>query len=510
MGGVRVVDAAGAAARDAEAIAAGIPSRALMQRAAAAAAGEIARRYAGVVRRGVAIYAGPGNNGGDAWAVARALAASGVPVRVASAAEPRTDDARFERELASHIPGDDGNGAPPLVVDGLLGTGARGEPRGEIAVAIERLERAREAGATVVSLDMPSGVDASTGGGGLAVHADLTLTFGTMKRGLLVARARAGRIAVLDIGLLPGADADASPTLVAAEWVRSATPPIPPDAHKGTRKRLVIVGGAPGMAGAAALAAQAALRSGIGMVRVLVAPESVGAAQCVVPEAVAHAWPEDDDAAHHVTADWADCLLIGPGLGDTTAARALVERLLRVWNGPTVLDADALNVFRGQLPLLGQLLAGRPALLTPHPAEAARLVNGEVSDVLARRFDLPSEMARSVRGAVLLKGIPTVIASPDGRSLVSAAGSAALAAAGSGDVLGGIAATLLAQGCDPTEAGAAAAWAHGRAGELAGRGGVRGATLADVLREVPTVWREPADPPAYPVLVELESAGAEA
>jgi NAD(P)H-hydrate repair Nnr-like enzyme with NAD(P)H-hydrate dehydratase domain len=202
----------------------------------------------------------------------------------------------------------------------------------------------------------------------------------------------------------------------------------------------------------------------------------------------------------------------------------MVERLLGSWRGPVVLDADALNVFSGQANRLGKLLAGRPALLTPHVMEFARLSGLDVSEVLERRFDVGESLARATGAAVLLKGVPTVVTAPDGARLVSAAGTPALAAAGSGDLLGGIAATLLAQMDDPLVAGAAAAWVHGRAAEIAqwGRGrpgerrgrsagsevaGARGVTLADIERAIARVWREDVPAFTYPVLAELPAVG---
>ena len=502
---ISITNARESAARDAAAIAQGVPSRALMQRAGAAAAGEIARRFGDALAHGVLVHAGPGNNGGDGWVVARCLAASGVQVHVVAAADPTTDDARAERALAQPVVD---AARPPnarVVVDALLGTGAGGAPRGAIADAIRDIAAARAAGASVVALDLPTGVDADAGRADGAVRADLTLTFGTMKRGLLIARGNAGRIVLLDIGL-PRVDAG-TPTLVTPAWVARTVPPIPADAHKGVRRKLVIVGGQLGMAGAAIFAARAAMRSGIGMVRVVVARECVPIVQAAAPHAIARAWPgeqpEDvDDAINR----WADGVLIGPGLGDSPQSRALVERVLRAWRGPVVVDADGLNVFKGEASTLGALLAGRPALLTPHVMEFARLSGADPQQVLARRFEIGGELARVAHAAVLLKGVPTVVADANGRRLVSAAGTPALAAAGSGDLLAGIAATLLTQLGDGLDAGAAAAWVHGRAAELASAGrGPRGVTLDDVERAIGAVWPDIADTPPtrYPVLCEL-------
>src|SRR5688500_3303212 len=264
-----------------------------MQRAGAAAAAEIAARFGGRLAAGVHIFAGPGNNGGDAWVVAGALAAAGVRVRVTQVGETRSDDARAEREHAAPLVEQDGEGGGErVVVDGLLGTGSSGAPRGAVAAAIARIAARRASGGVVVALDVPSGVDATSGADADAVAADVTLTFGTMKRGLLVARGRAGRIVVLDIGLgRHAAIDDGAPLLADDEWVAARIPPIAADAHKGTRGRIVVVGGAAGMAGAVVHAAHAAGRSGVGLVRLLVASESVPVVQAAAHHAMAYPWP---------------------------------------------------------------------------------------------------------------------------------------------------------------------------------------------------------------------------
>ncbi len=386
----------------------------------------------------------------------------------------------------------------------MLGIGAEGPPRGALAAAIERIAARRAAGALVVALDVPSGVG-DRGAADGAVVADLTLTFGAPKRGLLVARAHAGTIVVLDVGFVAPADSDA-PRLVHDAWVRAHVPPIAADAHKGTRRKLAILGGAPGMAGAAVLAGRAAIASGVGMVRLVVPAASIPAVQAAMPEALATPWPSGDDEFAERVAGWADALVVGPGLGLDDAAGALLERALAAWRGPLLLDADALTAFAGRAEELGERLGGRPALLTPHPAEFARLAGDSLDEVLAHRFDVGAALAARTRAAVLLKGTPTVVSATDGRRLVSATGSATLAAAGSGDLLAGIAGTLLAQMGDATDAGACAAYVHGLAANLAdgfGARGPRGTTLADVLAALPQAWlaRPHADP--YPTLLTL-------
>ena len=520
---VRVVTSSESAARDASALAAGVPSRALMQRAGAAAAGEIALRFHDRLAGGVLVLAGPGNNGGDAWVVARALAAVGTKVRVVEPVPAKTADAIAERGLAlgtpnlrhTELPTGSLDGGEAIVVDGLLGTGANGAPRAALADAIDRLSRLRSRGAVVVALDLPSGVDASTGATpGPVVGADLTVAFGTIKRGHLAARDDCGAIVAVDIGLGRHVDlADGAPELVDERWVGSTLPSFPADAHKGTRKKLAIVGGAGGMAGAAVLAARAAMRSGAGMVKLVVARESLPAVQEAEPGALAAGWPVDDAAFERDILSWADAVVVGPGLGRDASSRALLERLLRAWTGPTLLDADAITLFEGRVPDLAALIGDRAALLTPHAVEFARLAAINADDVLARRFDIASDTASALGATVLLKGVPTVITANDGRRLVSAAGTPALATGGSGDLLSGIAGTLLAQLGDPFIAGAIGAWVHGRAAERVPSSGgdrVRGIALDDVVAELRDAWTFDMRPLRYPVLVELPAVGGRA
>ena len=506
---VRVTSAAQSVAREQAAFAAGVESYALMRAAGEATAACMLERVPSVRDRGALIVAGTGNNGGDAWVVAGALARAGCPVRVEALGEPKSNDAqRARRESLADQARAAVPEAPAVVVDGVLGTGSRGEATGEAAQAIARINEWGARGAQVVAVDVPSGLDATTGGGGTMVRADLTCTYGTLKRGLLLRRDEAGEIRVLDIGLGAHAELDdRAPRLVDADWVRRAIPPIPSDAHKGVRRRLAIVGGGDGMAGAPMLAARGALRSGIGMVQLLVNPTNVPVVQAALPETMAARWPvtgEDQDRVLR----WAHVLLLGPGLGRTAMTRALVERLLVAWRGPVLLDADALNVFEGEPRTLGTLLGARPAIVTPHPVEAGRLLRLPVATVLERRFEVGAELAKTLGATVLLKGPPTIVSAPDGRVAVSASGTPTLGTAGSGDVLSGIAATLLGQTADPFAAATSAAWIHGRAGERAAEvGSVRGSSLSDVILALREVWALQDAIPVAPVLATLPAVG---
>ena len=506
---VRVVTAEQGMAREAAAIAAGTESYELMRAAGRNTAAALIRRFPEVRSAGAVVFAGTGNNGGDAWVVAGSLARAGCPVSVDSLGEPKSEDARHARDDAQPMLDVVSRAErPALVIDGLLGTGVKGDASGAAAEAVVRIRDRRARGAVVVSLDVPSGLDSTTGAGGVVVRADLTCTYGTVKRGLLLRRDEAGEILVIDIGL--GAHAalvDGAPMLVDEAWVRESVPPIPSDAHKGVRRRLAIVGGGDGMAGAPMLAARGALRSGIGMVQLLVANVNVPVVQSALPETMAARWPvtaEDQDRV----LGWAHVLLLGPGLGRTAMTRALVERLLVSWRGPVVLDADALNVFAGEPRQLASLLGARRAIVTPHPVEAARLLRMEPQEVIERRFEVGAELAKTLGATVLLKGPPSVISTPDGRVAVSASGSPTLGTAGSGDVLGGIVATLLAQTLDPFAAATSGAWVHGRAGEIAAHGGsVRGSSLEDIVLALRQAWALDAPRMESPVLGMLPAVG---
>ena len=494
-----VVTADGARTLDARTIATLPDSYTLMHRAATVAAECLHARP----DRSAAVYVGTGNNGGDGWLIAGMLRARGWNVSVHAVGEPKTDDARRARSDAER----GGAFAPPagtesLVLDAILGTGATGAPRGGAATAIAALRESRSANVegTLVAIDIASGLDASTGDDHGAVPADLTLTFGSVKRGHLLRRDITGELLLLDIALV---DADAgTPRLVAASDVRAWLPSMQPDAYKGTRGRLAIVGAAAGMAGAVILAARGAHASGVGMVRADVAGASMLALQIAAPFATVHAWHDTDWST--IDAAWPDAMVIGPGLdGAASYVRDRVLALLHAYAGPVVLDAGALTAFGASSriddgegnddaesdPLLSlrHALRGRQALLTPHVGEYHALRRSRAP---LARFDDPGALARALDATVLLKGVPTVIASPDGACAVSATGTPALAMGGTGDLLAGMAGALLAQGMSALHAGASAAWVHGTAAERATRahGGWRGLTMDLLLHEVTNVW----------------------
>lgn len=491
---VRVVNAEESGALDAVTIASGVPSRALMRAAAFNTASLLCARFPERLRHGVTIFTGPGNNGGDGWALATALDAVGVTVTVREVVAARTHDALAEREIARRLTAEDFQ-LRRVIVDAMLGTGSTGELRGAILQAAAEIRMARLNGAMVISLDLPSGVDATLGAQHESVVADFTVSFGSCKRGALISRAACGEIAVIEIGL--GVQSEGLPTLADEAFVRANTPRIAPDAHKGTRKSVAVVAGAENMGGAAILAATGALRSGVGLVKVVTDPQNIPPVHARLPEALVAPLAEAESAI----TDWADAVLVGPGLGRGDEMRSFIRSMLAKWRGSVVVDADALNAFDGDVDALRDVLRGRAAIITPHPGEMSRLLECDVQNVLDNRFDVGLELAQRIGATVLLKGTPTVVSTPDGRRFVVASGTAALATGGSGDALGGMVVTLLAQGCEPVVAATCGAWVHGRAAELTP--GVRGYRLMDVLNRLPQAWSLDVEPLFYPVLASL-------
>jgi ADP-dependent NAD(P)H-hydrate dehydratase / NAD(P)H-hydrate epimerase len=525
---VRVAGAAEAAECERATIAAGTPASELMERAGMAAATEMLALAVDVDT--VTVVTGPGNNGGDGWVVARELARTGLNVSVVESSPPKTKEAELAKKSALQqrtrpVQLADGIGDGQIIVDALLGTGASGAPRGRIGDLVTGINAAQMKGAQVFSLDIPTGIDADLGATDLAVQATHTLTFGLIKRGALISRDRCGSIVALEIGLKAD-DADHLPLLIDAEWAHERVPPIRFDAHKGTRGRIVVFGGGEGMAGAAILTGTGALRSGAGLVHLVVHPSCVDAVHAGLPEAIVSAWPDSASMLSSIM-EKANAVAIGPGLGKGAHARDLVERVLLCGQSPAVVDADALNAFTDDAHSLAALLRGRPTVITPHPAELARILGTQTSSIVRGRFDIGADFARESGAAVLLKGAPTVVFAPSGARYVSASGTAALATGGSGDVLAGIAATLLAHrlltgrgkrtrlntpargraldekiGANRiAELAATAAFFHGRAAELCGP--VRGTTLSDILQWLHFAWNEKVPVERRGVMIRL-------
>ncbi len=470
-----------------------------MQNAGAACAIVIANLFRTAPGNGVEVLAGPGNNGGDGWIVAAELARLSVPVRVVEVLPPKTADAIAAKKRSgdAHISGFSGN--PSIVVDALLGTGSKGSPNGDIATALTALANAKRSGAEVVALDLPTGLNATSGEVSDAVPASLTLTFGALKRGHLISRGVCGEIQVLDIGLGKwGEPADRECVLADSDWAFERIPALRADAHKGTRKRLAIIAGDAGMAGAAILAGKAALRSGIGLLHLVVARENRDAVHAAVPAALVSTHDELLREPGEILGK-ADAIVLGPGLHPENARKFLA--VLPASGTPLVIDAGGLTAIAVDLNAGRKLFRGREVVLTPHPAEMGRLTTRSTEDVLVNRFEIGLDLARKVGATVLLKGTPTVISSSAGQTMASATGTPALATGGSGDLLSGVIGTLLAHTGKGFDSAVCGAWVHGRAAEICGTS--RGITLEDILFAMPAAWRVISASPTPPVLTSL-------
>ena len=509
---MRLVGAAEMRAIDEAAIRAlGIPGLRLMEAAGAA----VAAHAALLAPRGrVVLACGAGNNGGDGWVAARLLHAAGREVLAVSLA-PRDrlrGDARAAREAAeaAGVPVREAAGAAALdagpgelLVDAILGTGLGRPPEGLAAAAIRRIGELRRAGARVLAVDLPSGLDADTGRPpGDCVRADRTVTFAFPKRGLLLfpGAELAGEVAVADIGI-PAEAAARVPVgceLLEEEEARALVPPRPPDAHKGHAGRLLVIAGSPGKTGAAGLALAGALRGGAGLVTLAAREEVLALALSGRPEAMSlplHGHgplgPGDLEpllsAAREV-----DALVVGPGIPRGPETGALLRALLAGAGRPAVIDADALNALAAARAEGGVAGLPSPAVLTPHPGEMARLCGLPVEAVQADRVGLAARQAAAWGCTVVLKGARTVVAGAAGPPAVIPTGNAGLATGGTGDVLAGLAGALLAGGIAARDAARAAAWVHGRAGDLAarrlGQRGLLASDLADALGEVWASW----------------------
>ncbi len=478
-----------------------IPTRVLMEAAGRAVAHIIAHEYPGVLTRGALVVAGAGNNGGDGWVTARALHAGGVPVWVA-ALDPKTDDAIDNRALARvdgvrEIGREEPWPAAAVAVDAVLGTGASGPARGDVLALAQRLVAY---GAPIVAVDGPTGLDLSSGEAHGPVRAELSVTFGGARRGHLLARDWCGRVVVVDIGFPP--PDPAWPLLVTDAWAAARLPKLAPTMHKGDRGRVTVVGGARGMTGAALHAARAALAAGAGLVKLVAAAETIAAARASLPDVltVESALGPDLEPQAAEAVEWADALVVGPGLGREPPRTPFLQAVLARRPVPTVLDADALTLFSGP--------AERPVVLTPHLGEFRAQFGDQLADQAANdRWAAVDRAAQRVKGTVLLKGVPTVIADLRGPIHVVASGNPGLATGGSGDLLAGFIGAFLARGSAGPEAAALGAHALGRAAEQGARlWTARSLRPADVLAALPDIWRAWSNPPPHapPVLTVLE------
>jgi len=480
----------------------GITGYQLMTRAAEAVLAAAAVHWP-AARRWV-VLCGAGNNGGDGYAIARLARRSGLDVRVCALADPlqlKGDAATAWQDFAA-----EGGTLVPfspavlagaeLVVDAILGIGLARPVTGAARTAIEAVNAA---GRPVVAVDIPSGLDATTGlPAGVAVRADLTVTFVGRKLGLYLGEgpAYAGHVQFADLGIpaeavaRAGLGGQAPLRLFTAADLPRVLPRRSPTAHKGDFGHVLVVGGNQGMTGAVRLAGEAALRSGAGLVSVATRPSNAALLPLACPELMCHGINEASDLGPLLAR--ATVVAVGPGLGQDDWARALLAAVLAT-PLPLVLDADALNL------LAGSGVRRTNWILTPHPGEAGRLLRLSSADVQRDRLAALQALVDGYGGTLILKGSGTLVGSASRPAWLIPTGNPGMATAGMGDVLTGVTAGLYAQaqaqaragaGAAAGEVAAAAAFVHGAAGDAAARAGQRGTLATDLLAQL-RPWLNP-------------------
>ncbi len=474
----------------------------LMERAANAIAEAVAERWE--KNRPIVALAGPGNNGGDALAVARLLAERGYSVeaflfnvsgRLSDDCDTNRQRLHATKKAKNFIEVSDSFTAPQLdastiVIDGLFGSGINKPLAGGFASLVKFVNASS---ATVVSIDMPSGLmteDNTYNNRQAIVRADLTLTLGQRKLAMYLAGNEefTGEIETLDIGLSKEFQQRFKSVYSITDEadIRRIMRPRPPFAHKGTMGHALIIAGSYGMAGAALLATRAALRSGVGKATVHSPKCNCVTLQTAVPEAVMSLDSDEKIYSDVINVDDFDAVAIGPGIGrDETTAITVMSQLQRI-QCPIVLDADAINILSTHRPWISQLPKG--LVLTPHPAEFDRLTGTPASSSFDR-LTKASDLAVRLASYIILKGRYTAVCCPDGDIALNPTGNAGMATAGSGDVLTGIVAALLARGYGKREACLAAVYLHGLAGDIAAcETGQESLIASDIIDRLPRAF----------------------
>lgn len=464
---------------DRRAVAAGTPGYTLMQRAGDAAFRYLRDHWPDATR--IVVLAGRGNNGGDGYVLARLAWTQHLDTRLVTVG----DHEQLKGEVAeaanaatrARVPESSWNGVLPeadIYVDALFGTGLNRAPTGDFPAVIDALNRS---GKPVLALDIPSGLMADTGHApGAVIRAAATITFISLKAGLLTGRGPAltGRLQLAPLELPSSLGDDLTPLArqLSFHQLASWLPRRERDAHKGRHGHVLIVGGNHGMAGAVAMAGEAALRAGAGLVSIATRPDHLTLLNARRPELMCHGIDSASDLAPLLAR--ASVVVLGPGLGQDHWAASLYGAVMDSGK-PQVLDADGLN-----------LLAHQPdnkseRILTPHPGEAGRLLGMDTAAIQSDRFAAARALQGRYGGAVILKGAGSLITGPDG-TLLCPYGNPGMASGGMGDLLAGIAGALLAQGLDTTTAASAAALVHALAGDDAARiAGERGLIATDLL-----------------------------
>jgi ADP-dependent NAD(P)H-hydrate dehydratase / NAD(P)H-hydrate epimerase len=491
----------------------GLPSLVLMENAGRSTY-QILRREFPHLPGPIIVLAGRGNNGGDGFVVARYLAHAGfaVTVLLLASRDQVQGDALVNLKILDEIGveveevlGEDQLSSvthrlsrAALVVDALLGTGLNSPVRGLLAQVIARVNQVRP---PVLAVDIPSGLSADTGEPlGAAVEAEVTVTYGYPKIGQILPPGRdfVGRLWQVDISIPPNLAQGITTELAEASEMRRLLPPRPFASHKGTFGHLVVVAGSEGKTGAAALTAEAALRTGAGLVTAAVPASLNDVLEVKLTEAMTLPLPEAEGARALGEQAWAPlrdfvtdktAVALGPGLGTHPETQEVVRALIRDCPLPLVIDADGVNALAGQLEVLKG--AAGPRILTPHPGEMARLLGATSKEVQSRRLDSARSFAAAQGVWVVLKGAQTVVADPEGRLSLNPTGNPILASGGTGDVLSGLIGGFLAQGLPPWDAARLGVYLHGLAADYLETGvGPRGHLAGDLLACFPELLTE--------------------
>ncbi len=500
----------------------GISEEILMERAGMAVS-RVCREWLGRTtlrsgRRPVLAVAGGGHNGADCLVALRDLVSLGYTgealVVVQEASRQSTALLReIERLRRMEVPvrlSSDGGvrhriSHAGLIIDGILGTGFRGELPEDLLRLVEAMNQSAASGIPVISVDIPSGVDGRTGAvGRAAVRASTTVTLGAPKWGLLVdpGTRHAGEIRLSRIGFPFALLAEGSGSCLTIREAMALLPKRFPEIHKGQAGHVLIAGGSPGKTGAPLLAARGALRAGAGLVTLLW-DRGLSSYASALPEVMGRFFDQStpDPGEIRRAFEGIDAVGCGPGLPDEEGTRILMETLLSGFSGPLVADAGTFSLFAGHPERVAELRGGKKLVLTPHPGELGRFLGVGTREVLKDPLDLALSGARKANGVLLLKGARTLVVDPAGRRYVNLTGDPVMAGAGMGDVLTGMITTFLGQGMEPFEAACLATFIHGAAGERLGQMSSRGrlaSELADVIPTLLSDWEQAAGMAALP------------
>ncbi|HYA85566.1 MAG TPA: NAD(P)H-hydrate dehydratase [Nitrospirota bacterium] len=490
----------------------GIPGPVLMENAASAVMAEMEKYFDGLNGVRVGIICGKGNNGGDGLALARRLSIRGVPVRVALLASfsavsseakvnlsvLRKMDVEITQNATARFVADVSLWSD-IIVDAMLGVGLSSPLKGLYAQAVDTINTS---GKAVVAIDVPTGIDADTGSVmGTAVMADLTVTMVVLKRGLVLfpGARHAGTVRVADIGIPSEVieQEKINTRLLNKGSLLGIMGRRALDAHKGDFGHLLVVAGSPGKAGAAAMTAKSALRTGSGLVSVGTPNGLVPIIQQQVFESMCIPSAESIDGTIglgaetellKVAAKMSACA-IGPGLSTHYETVTMVRSFLQQITIPVVIDADGLNALIGYLDVLRKTRG--PVIMTPHPGEMARLLNITISDVQKDRIGIATSFAAKHKVTLVLKGAGTVVANPDGLVYINTTGNPGIATGGTGDALTGMIGGLLAQGYSSLQSACLGVYLHGLAGDLAAKEkGESGMITGDLIEKIPQALQE--------------------